>query len=379
MTIAPVAPSNKPLTLNQRRWRNFKANKRAFYSLILFSILYGLSLCAELIANDKPLLVQYQGEWRAPFLSFYSEADFGGDFKTEAAYKDPVVQCLIVTGGAVDCFDTPEEIIAGVKDGSYGAGLDGFTPGRVIWAPIPYSYDTINDLSGPAPTKPDSTHWLGTDDTTRDVLARAIYGFRISVTFGLIYSAITSVIGVIVGALSGYLGGRVDLVLQRVLEVISSTPQLYLIIFLASIFPMSFWLLMGIMVAFGWMGLVGLVRAETLRVRNFEYVRAAKALGVPDWVILFRHILPNATVSTTTMMPFIVTGAIGALTGLDYLGYGLPASYPSLGEMTRQAQNNLDGWHLTFTAFFTSAIMLCLLIFIFEGVRDAFDPRRTFR
>jgi microcin C transport system permease protein len=355
------------MTLNQRRWRNFKANRRAFYSLILFSILYGLSLCAELIANDRPLLVEYQGEWRAPFLRFYSEADFGGDFRTEANYKDPVVQCLILTGGKEDCLDTPEETMAGPQ------------PGRILWAPIPYSYNTINDLDAPAPTAPDAKHWLGTDDTTRDVLARAIYGFRISVTFGLIYSALTSVIGIIVGALSGYLGGTFDLVLQRALEVISSTPQLYLIIFLASIFSMSFWLLMAIMVAFGWMGLVGLVRAETLRVRNFEYVRAAKALGVPSWVILFRHILPNATVSTTTMMPFVVTGAIGSLTALDFLGYGLPAAYPSLGEMAQQAKGNLQSWHLTFTAFVTSGLMLCLLIFIFEGVRDAFDPRRTFR
>ena len=308
-----------------------------------------------------------------PFVHFYSEADFGGDFKTEANYKDPVVQCLIRSAGDEACFDTPEDMLAAMDSGKTQA------QGRIFWAPIPYSFDTINNLKSAAPTMPDGDHWLGTDDTTRDVLARAIYGFRISVTFGLVYSLITSVIGVVVGALSGYLGGRFDLVMQRMIEVLASTPTLYLIIFLASIFTMSFWLLMGIMVAFGWMGLVGLVRAETLRVRNFEYVRAAKALGVPGWVILFRHIVPNATVSTTTMMPFIVTGAIGSLTGLDYLGYGLPASYPSLGEMARQAQNNLQAWHLTFTAFVTSALMLCLLIFIFEGVRDALDPRRTFR
>ena len=356
------------LTLNQRRWRNFKANRRAYWSLVIFIILYGLSLCAELIANDRPLLVQYKGEWRAPFMSFYSEADFGGDFKTEANYKDPVVQCLILTGADEACFDTPEEILATAP----GAG-------RIIWAPIPYSFDTINDLDAPAPTTPDAKHWLGTDDTTRDVLARAIYGFRLSVTFGLVVSALSSILGILAGAVQGYFGGTIDLIFQRIIEIWSSTPTLYVIIIVGAIWQMSFTLLMGLMVAFGWMGLVGLVRAEFLRVRNFEYVRAAKALGVSDWVIMWRHLLPNATISTTTMMPFVVTGTIGSLTGLDYLGYGLPSSYPSLGEMARQAQNNLQAWHLTFTAFVTSGLMLCLLIFIFEGVRDAFDPRRTFR
>jgi microcin C transport system permease protein len=364
-------------TLNQRRWRNFKANRRAWYSLIIFSVLYGLSLFAEVLANDHPLLVSYQGHLRAPFLQFFSEASYGGDFQTEANYRDPVVQCLIRTGGVQDCFDTPEDILKTVDAGTYTA--EGYKPGWLLWPPIPYSFNTINDLKEAAPTGPDRDHWLGTDDTSRDVLARVIYGFRISVSFGLIVAGLSSVIGIIAGAIQGYFGGLTDLIFQRVMEIWSSTPMLYVIIILGAIWQMSFVMLMVLMVAFSWMGLVGLVRAEFLRVRNFEYVRAAKALGVSDWVIMRRHLLPNATVSTTTMMPFVVTGAIGSLTGLDYLGFGLPPSYPSLGEMARQAQQNLNAYHLTFTAFIASALMLCLLIFIFEGVRDAFDPRKTFR
>lgn len=364
-------------TLNQRRWKNFKANRRAFWSLIIFVVLYGLSLFAEVLANDHPLLVSYKGQWRMPFLHFYSEADFGGDFKTEANYRDPVVQCLILTGALDGCFDTPEDILKGLDAGTFTA--DGLEKGWILWPPIPYSYNTINDLGEAAPTGPDAAHWLGTDDTARDVLARVIYGFRISVSFGLIVAGLSSVIGIIAGAIQGYFGGLVDLIFQRVIEIWSSTPMLYVIIILGAIFQMNFVLLMLLMVAFSWMGLVGLVRAEFLRVRNFEYIRAAKALGVSDWVIMWRHLLPNATVSTTTMMPFVVTGAIGSLTGLDYLGFGLPPSYPSLGEMAKQAQQNLTSYHLTFTAFVSSALMLCLLIFIFEGVRDAFDPRKTFR
>ena len=367
----------KSQTLNQRRWRNFKSNRRAWWSLIVFVVLYGLSLCAELLANDHPLLVSYQGHLRAPFVSFYSEADFGGDFKTEANYKDPVVQCLIRSGGVQDCFDTPEGILTAMDAGSYQA--EGYQPGWIVWPPIPYSYNTINNLSAAAPTGPDHDHWLGTDDTARDVAARVIYGFRISVSFGLIVAGLSSLIGILAGALQGYFGGLTDLIFQRVIEIWSATPQLYIIIILGALFKMNFLILMLLMVAFGWMGLVGLVRAEFLRVRNFEYVRAAKALGVSDWVIMWRHLLPNATVSTTTMMPFVVTGAIGSLTGLDYLGFGLPPAYPSLGEMAKQAQQNLTSYHLTFTAFLTSAVMLCLLIFIFEGIRDAFDPRRTFK
>ncbi len=366
-------------TLNERRWRNFKANRRAYWSLILFAILYGLSLGAELLANDHPLLVSYQGQWRAPFLRFYSEKDFGGDFRTEANYRDPIVQCLIVTGGLQECLDAPDATVQAAELGRL-EGAEGFHKGWILWPPIPYKFNTINDLGGAAaPSAPDSRHWLGTDDTARDVLARVIYGFRISVSFGLIVSLLTSVIGIAAGAIQGYFGGLTDLIFQRVIEIWGSTPSLYVIIIVGAIWTMSFGLLMALIVFFGWMGLTGLVRAEFLRARNFEYVRAARALGVPDRVIMWRHLLPNAMVSTLTMMPFVVVGTIGTLTGLDYLGYGLPPSYPSLGELASQAQSNLQARHLTFAAFTSSALMLCLLIFIFEGVRDAFDPRKTFQ
>ena len=365
--------------LNQRRWRNFKANRRAYWSLILFAILFGVSLFAEVLANDRPLLVNYRGEWRMPFLKFYSEADFGGDFRTEANYKSTEVQCLIVTGGLVDCFDEPETTIQSVELGKLD-GAEGFAKGSLLWPPIPYSYNTINDLGGKAaPSAPDGQHWLGTDDTSRDVLARVIYGFRLSVAFALIVTVLTSVLGIVAGAIQGYFGGKVDLIFQRILEIWSGTPELYVIIIVFSVWQRSFWVLILLMVAFGWTRLIGVVRAEFLRARNFEYVRAAKALGVPDRVIMFRHVLPNAMVATLTMLPFVVSGTIGSLAALDYLGFGLPASLPSLGQLSRQAQQNLQMPSLAFTAFFTFAIMLSLLVFIFEGVRDAFDPRKTFQ
>ena len=366
--------------LNQRRWRNFKTNRRAYVSLWLFAVLFGLSLFAEVLANDRPLLVSYRGEIHTPFLTFYSEADFGGDFRTEANYKSPEVQCLIVTGGLVDCFDEPETMVQAVTLDKFAPETEGFHKGWIIWAPIPYSFNTINDLGGQAaPSAPDADHWLGTDDTSRDVLARVIYGFRLSVTFALIVTLITSVIGIAAGAVQGYFGGLTDLVFQRVLEIWGSTPSLYVIIIVAAIWRMNFWLLVLLMVLFGWTGLVGVVRAEFLRARNFEYVRAARALGVPDRIIMFRHVLPNAMVATLTMLPFVVSGAIGSLATLDFLGFGLPADLPSLGELTQQAKQNLQMPSLAFTAFFTFAIMLSLMVFIFEGVRDAFDPRKTFR
>ena len=365
--------------LNQRRWRNFTANRRAYWSLILFSILFGVSLFAEVLANDRPLLVNYRGEWRVPFLKFYSEADFGGDFRTEANYKSTEVECLILTGGLVDCFDDPDGLIAMAANGTL-AGSDGFSQGSITWPPIPYSYNTINNLGGKAaPSAPDGDHWLGTDDTSRDVLARVIYGFRLSVAFALIVTVLTSALGIAAGAVQGYFGGKVDLIFQRVLEIWSGTPELYVIIIVFSVWQRSFWILIALMVAFGWTRLIGVVRAEFLRARNFEYVRAARALGVPDRVIIFRHVLPNAMVATLTMLPFVVSGTIGSLAALDYLGFGLPASLPSLGQLSRQAQQNLQMPSLAFTAFFTFAIMLSLLVFIFEGVRDAFDPRKTFQ
>ncbi|MEF3048406.1 ABC transporter permease [Pseudotabrizicola sp. L79] len=365
--------------LNQRRWRNFKANRRAFWSLIIFSILYGISLCAELVANDKPLLVSYRGELHAPFLRFYPETAFGGDFRTEAKYRDIEVQCLIIAGGTETCFDDPEGVIVAAENGALADSTEDFVKGWIVWAPIPYSFTTINDIGTAAPSAPDSRHWLGTDDTARDVLARVIYGFRLSVSFALIVTALTSIIGIAAGAVQGYFGGLTDLILQRIIEIWGAMPMLYVIIIVSAVFTMNFWLLVFLMVLFGWTSLIGVVRAEFLRARNFEYVRAAKALGVPDRVIMFRHVLPNAMVATLTMLPFIITGTIGALTSLDFLGFGLPASAPSLGEMTQQAKQNLQAPWLGFTAFFTFAIMLSLLVFIFEGVRDAFDPRKTFQ
>lgn len=366
--------------LNQRRWRNFTANRRAYWSMWIFGILFGVSLFAEVLANDRPLLVSYRGEWRMPFLSFYSEKEFGGDFGTEANYKSPEVDCLILTGGLVDCFDEPETMAEAVRLGTFDAATEGFQKGWVLWPLIPYSYNTINDLGGQAaPSAPDATHWLGTDDTSRDVLARVIYGFRLSVAFGLIVTVLTSIIGIAAGAVQGYFGGKVDLVFQRVLEIWGGVPELYFIIIVFSVWQRSFWILLLIMVLFGWTRLIGVVRAEFLRARNFEYVRAAKALGVRDRVIMFRHVLPNAMVATLTLLPFTISGTIGSLAALDYLGFGLPASLPSLGQLSRQAQQNLQMPSLAFTAFFTFAIMLSLLVFVFEGVRDAFDPRKTFR
>ena len=362
--------------LNQRRWRNFKANRRAWWSLWIFAVLFGLSLCAEFIANDKPLLVRFKGEFHTPIFRFYPETAFGGDFRTEAKYKDPEVQCLIRSGGLEDCLDDPEGIMARLDAGE---AVEGAGPGWMLWPPVRAKYNTINDIRRAAPSSPDANHWLGTDDTARDVAARVIYGFRLSVGFALIVTLLTSVIGIAAGAVQGYFGGLIDLFFQRLIELWGATPSLYIIIIVAAVFPMNFWLLVFLMVLFGWTALVGVVRAEFLRARNFEYVRAARALGVTDRVIMFRHVLPNAMVATLTMLPFIVTGTIGSLAALDFLGFGLPSSAPSLGELTLQAKNNLQAPWLGFTAFFAFAIMLSLMVFIFEGVRDAFDPRKTFR
>lgn len=361
--------------LSQRRWRNFKANRRALWSLWIFSVLFGLSLFAELLANDRPIVVHYRGATYFPVFKFYPETTFGGDFKTEADYTDPGLQCMIRTGGQTDCWDTPDQVLAEAAGGTYKG--EKVEAGWAIWPPIPYRYNTINNV-GTAPSPPDRNHWLGTDDTARDVLARIIYGFRLSVLYALIVSAGSSLLGVMAGAVQGYFGGRTDLIFQRVLEIWGGTPALYVIIILFSILGRGFWLLVFISILFGWPALVGVVRAEFLRARNFEYVRAARALGVPDRTIMVRHILPNAVVATLTLLPFIVTGAIAGLAALDYLGFGLPSSLPSLGELTQQAKQNLQAPWLGFSAFFTFAIMLALLVFVFEGVRDAFDPRKTF-
>lgn len=362
--------------LNQRRWRNFKANRRAFWSFWIFLVVFGLSLFAEVLANDKPIVVNYRGQFYFPVYRFYPETEFGGDFRTEAIYRDEAVQCLIVTGGLQDCWDDPAGVAEDAKDGEV-AGQP-VEKGWMVWPPVPYSFNTINDV-GAAPSAPDKDHWLGTDDTARDVLARLIYGFRLSILFTLIVTVFSSLVGIAAGAVQGYFGGRTDLIFQRLLEIWSSTPSLYVIIILFAILGRGFWLLVFVTILFGWPALVGVVRAEFLRARNFEYVRAAKALGVRDRVIMFRHILPNAMVATLTLLPFIVTGTIGTLASLDFLGYGLPSSAPSLGELTLQAKQNLQAPWLGFSAFFTFSIMLSLLVFIFEGVRDAFDPRKTFQ
>jgi len=367
MTLSP---------LNQRRWRNFCRNRRAYWSLWIFAVVFTITLFAEFVANDKPMLVQYRGEYYTPVFTFYPETDFGGDFETEAIYRDPEVECLIVTGGLESCFDDPELLIEDAADGVING--EQIEKGWAIWPLIPYSYDTAVDRPGAAPLPPNNQNWLGTDDTKRDVMARVIYGFRLSVLFTLIVTTLASVIGIFAGALQGYFGGWVDLIFQRVIEIWASTPQLYVIIILFAVLPRSFWLLVGITVLFGWMALVGVVRAEFLRARNLEYVRAAKALGVSNLTIMFRHMLPNAMVATVTMLPFVITGTISLLAGLDFLGFGLPSSAPSLGELTLQAKQNLQAPWLAFTAFFAFAIMLSLLVFIFEGVRDAFDPRKTF-
>ncbi|WP_136649779.1 ABC transporter permease [Paracoccus aeridis] len=362
--------------LNQRRWRNFRRNRRAFWSLVIFAVLFVLSLLAEVIANDKPIVVGYRGELYFPAYRFYPETTFGGDFGTEAIYRDPGVQCLIVSGGRPECWDAPEDVMAQVKAGT--SDVPKAEQGWMVWPPIPYHYQTINDV-GAAPSAPDGDHWLGTDDTTRDVAARVIYGFRVSMMFTLIVTIVASALGIAAGAVQGYFGGRTDLVFQRLLEIWGSTPSLYVIIILFAILGRSFWLLVFVSILFGWPALVGVVRAEFLRARNLEYVRAARALGVKDRTIMFRHILPNAMVATLTMLPFVVTGTISSLAALDYLGYGLPASAPSLGELALQAKQNLQAPWLGFSAFFTFAIMLSLLVFMFEGIRDAFDPRKTFR
>jgi microcin C transport system permease protein len=336
--------------LNRRRLENFRRNRRGWWSLWIFLGLFAVSLCAEVIANDRPLLVRYDGAFYVPVLRAYPETAFGGDFETEADYRDPFVR----------------EAIA--------------AKGWSIWPPIPFGQSSVNkDLGVPFPAPPSATHWLGTDDQGRDVVARLVYGFRISVLFGLTLTIVSSVIGVAVGALQGYFGGWVDLSVQRFLEIWGGMPVLYLLIILSAFIQPSFWWLLALLLLFSWMALVDVVRAEFLRARNFDYGRAARALGAGDVAIMFRHVLPNAMVATLTLLPFIITGVIGSLAALDFLGFGLPSSAPSLGELSLQAKQNLQAPWLGFTAFFTFAIMLSLLVFIFEGVRDAFDPRKTFR
>ncbi|MCD2471774.1 ABC transporter permease [Jiella sp. MQZ9-1] len=358
--------------LNQRRWKNFKSNRRGMWSLWIFAILFVLTLFAELIANDRPLLVDYKGEFYYPILVDYPEETFGG-FLPVTNYRDPFVQDEITQNG------------------------------WMIWPPIRYSYNTVNnEIPTPAPSPPSWTlsekdrcarypkgvddpnctfgnmNWIGTDDQGRDVLARLIYGFRISVLFGLVLTAASAVIGVGAGAIQGYFGGWVDLFFQRFIEIWSSIPVLYLLLIIAAILPPGFWVLLGILLLFSWVAFVGVVRAEFLRARNFEYVNAARALGVGDWTIMFRHLLPNAMVATLTFLPFILNGSITTLTSLDFLGFGLPPGSPSLGELLAQGKNNLQAPWLGFSGFIVISLMLSLLVFVGEAVRDAFDPRKSF-
>ena len=358
--------------LPRRRLKQFRSNRRAFWSLWFFLVLFIVSLLAEFVANDKPLLVSYRGDLYVPALQVYPETTFGGEFETEAEYPAPEVQCLIVSGGLEDCFDDPQGVI---EEGILADDVaDG---GWIVWPLVPYSFNTINYEVVRAPSPPDDDHLLGTDEQSRDVLARVIYGFRTSVLFALAVTFASSVIGITAGAIQGYFGGLIDLIFQRIVEVWTATPALYVLIIFSALFTMNFWLLVALITFFSWTALVGVVRAEFLRARNFEYVRAARALGVGDGTIIWRHVLPNAMVATVTLMPFLITTAISTLAILDFLGLGLPASYPSLGELTLQAKQRLDAPWLAFTAFFAYAIMLSLLVFIFEGVRDAFAPRKV--
>jgi microcin C transport system permease protein len=371
--LASGQPRGWLTPINLRRWQNFKNNQRGYLAFWVFMVLFVFSLGAEFIANDKPLVVRFDGRTYFPVFVNYPETTFGGDFETAADYRDPFLQKLIAE-----------------KNGS------------MLWPPIRYSYNTHNlDLPTPAPSPPTwmlteqqckavvekkgvkscrdlEYNWLGTDDQGRDVVARLLYGFRISVLFGLMLTIISSVIGVAAGAVQGYFGGWVDLIFQRFIEIWTSVPSLYLLLIISSVLVPGFWVLLGILLLFSWVSLVGLVRAEFLRGRNFEYIQAARALGVRNSVIMFRHLLPNAMVATMTFLPFVLSSSVMTLTALDFLGFGLPPGSPSLGEMLSQAKANIQAPWLGLCGFFTVASMLSLLIFIGEAVRDAFDPRKTF-
>jgi microcin C transport system permease protein len=371
-----VPPERRKMLLspiNQRRWRNFKANRRGYWSLWFFTILFIVSLFAEFIANDKPFMIRYDGRLYFPAVVTYAETAFGGEFETAADYRDPYLQQKIAEKG-----------------------------GSIYWPPIKYSYSTHNlDLPTPAPSKPTwllteeqckpvvqrknltgcrdlEYNWLGTDDQGRDVVARLIYGFRISVLFGMILTIISSAIGIAAGAVQGYFGGWTDLLFQRFIEIWTSIPSLYLLLIISSVLVPGFFVLLGILLLFSWVSLVGLVRAEFLRGRNFEYIQAARALGVSNRTIMFRHLLPNAMVATLTFLPFILSSSVMTLTALDFLGFGLPPGSPSLGELLSQGKANIQAPWLGLAGFFSIAIMLSLLIFIGEAVRDAFDARKTF-
>jgi microcin C transport system permease protein len=371
--VARSQPRGWLSPINRRRLQNFKANRRGYWAFWIFLVLFVLSLGAEFIANDKPIYVRHEGRSYIPVFFTYTETDFGGEFETAADYRDPFLQNLIAEKG-----------------------------GSMLWPPIRFSYNTHNlDLPTPAPSPPTwrltdeqcraaaekrggtgcrdiEWNWLGTDDQARDVVARLIYGFRLSILFGLTLTLVSSAIGVAAGAVQGYFGGWTDLLFQRFIEIWTSIPSLYLLLIISSVLVPGFFVLLGILLLFSWVALVGLVRAEFLRGRNFEYIQAARALGVSNLTIMFRHLLPNAMVATMTMLPFVLSGSVAVLTSLDFLGFGLPPGSASLGELLQQGKSNVHAPWLGLTGFFTVATMLSLLIFIGEAVRDAFDPRKTF-
>jgi microcin C transport system permease protein len=340
MTLSPIT---------QRRLANFRANRRGMISLWIFGVLFFVTLFAEVIANDRPLVARVDGKWFFPVVTEYAESDVIEDgLPTTADWKD-------------------RDFLADVQAKG----------GWMLWPPIPFSHATIvRDLPTPAPSPPSARNWLGTDDQARDVLARVIYGFRISVLFGFTLTIAASIIGIAAGAVQGYYGGWTDLLFQRFIEIWSGMPQLFLLIILASVIEPSFWTLLVFLLIFSWMGLVGVVRAEFLRGRNLDYVRAARALGVRDGRLMFQHILPNAMVATLTFLPFILSGSVTVLASLDFLGFGLPPGSPSLGELLSQGKNNLQAPWLAFTGFIVLGGVLTLLIFVGEAVRDAFDPRK---
>ncbi|ADW17817.1 binding-protein-dependent transport systems inner membrane component [Desulfobulbus propionicus DSM 2032] len=338
----------KTNSLVHRRWRRFRANRRGFYSLVLFTLLFGLSLFAEVLSNDKPLYVQYQGQHYFPLWQQYPETVFGGDFETETDYRDPYIREQLHTAGSI-----------------------------VVFPPNPHSFNSINrDLDRPVPAPPSRDNFLGTDDRGRDVLARLIYGFRLSILFGAALTAVGTLLGIAAGALQGYFGGRIDLFFQRFIELWGSMPELYLLIIFASIFKPSLLLLLILLSMFGWMGLSDYVRAEFLKGRSMEYVKAAKALGVGNFTIMNRHLLPNSMTPVITFLPFRMSGAILALTSLDFLGLGVPPSTPSLGELLAQGKANIDAWWLSLSTFVVLVGTLVLLIFIGEALRETFDPRK---
>ncbi len=341
MTLSPIT---------RRRVEQFKRNRRAWWSLRIFLLLFTVSCCANFVANNKPIVLEYDHHFYFPIFTSYPETAFGGTFQTQADYRDPYVQKLIKAKG------------------------------WMLWPPDRYSYQTINyNLQQPAPSPPSAENWLGTDDQGRDVFARLIYGYRISILFGITLTVLSSVIGITVGALEGYFGGLFDLLSQRFIEIWGGMPVLFLLIIMSSVITPGFFSLLGLMLLFSWMTLVNYVRTEFLKARNLDYIRAAKALGVSTPVIIFKHALPNAMVATVTMMPFILTGSIAALASLDFLGFGLPPGSASLGELLSQGKNNLQAPWLGITAFLALAVLLSLLTFIGEGVRDAFDPRKIFK